>query len=348
MKHSTRIVFFASLMILGAFAHTTRASEQGATYKLAAQFKLGGSGRWDLLEVDSTHQHLFLSRGDRIDVVDTGKGQLIANIQGIDGAHGIAIAPVLSRGFATVGASDSVAEFNLVKLKRERDFKVSGRAPDAILFDAHSGRLFVFNAHSNNASVLDPVSGKELATIKFNGNPELPASDGKGHVFVNIEDKAELVEIDTAAMRIMHVWPLSGCEEPTGLALDPDHQRLFSVCQNRTMVITAANNGRQVARVAIDEGPDGAEFDADRQLVFIPCGKSGTLKIVHEDDPNHFRVAQTLATQTSARTITLDRETHRMYLPAARFEPIAKGANSRPAMIEGSFSVLEVLSSSMR
>ncbi len=342
MNRSTRILMLVPLSILGACAHAPRTSQEVSRYAVETPFALGGNGGWDLLDIDSAHRHLFLSRSDRVDVVDTGNGQLVASIAGIDGAHGIAVAPTLNRGFATAGRSDTVTEFDLATLKRERDFKVNGHAPDAILFDAYSGRLFVFNAKSNNASVLDPVSGKELATLAFNGNPELPASDGKGHVFVNIEDKAELVEIDAKAMQVMHVWPLSECEEPTGLALDTANERLFSVCQNRTMVVTGANDGRQVARVAIDEGPDGVEFDEDRQLVFVPCGKTGTLTIVHEDDPDHFRVTQTLATQTSARTLALDHKTHRLYLPAARFEPRVEGAKGRPPMIEGSFSVVQV------
>lgn len=347
MNHSNRVLMLLPLAILGACAQAPRASQEARAYSVGASFALGGSGRWDLLDIDSAQHHLFVSRSDRVDVIDTGNGKLVASINGVDGAHGVALAPSLNRGFATAGTTDSVIEFDLATLKREREFKVNGHAPDAILFDAHSGRLFVFNAHSNNASILDAVSGKELATIGFEGNPELPASDGNGHVFVNIEDKAQLVEIDAQGMQIMHVWPLDGCEEPTGLALDTAHARLFSVCQNRTMVITDANDGRQVARVAIDEGPDGAEFDSEKRLVFIPCGKSGTLSIVQEDDPDHFRVMQTLTTQTSARTIALDHKTHRLYLPAARFEPPVEGAKGRPAMTEGSFSVLEVREASM-
>ena len=347
MNRSTRVLMLVPLAILGACAQAPPTSHQLPAYAVAAQFPLGGSGGWDLLAIDSAHQHLFLSRSDRVDVVDTGNGQLVASIAGIDGAHGIALAPKLNRGFATAGRSDTVAEFDLATLKRGRDFKVNGHNPDAILFDAHSGHLFVFNAHSNNASVLDPVSGKELATLAFNGNPELPASDGKGHVFVNIEDKAELVEIDATGLQIMHVWPLSECEEPTGLAMDSARERLFSVCQNRTMVVTDANDGKEVARVAIDEGPDGVEFDTDRQLIFVPCGKSGTLNIVHEYDHDHFRTIQTVATQTSARTLALDHKTHRLYLPAARFEPRVEGAKGRPPMIEGSFSVVEVRDASV-
>jgi len=200
----------------------------------------------------------------------------------------------------------------------------------------------VFNAHSNNASVIDPVTGKELATIPFAGNPELGASDGKGHVFVNIEDKGEVVSIDAASMQIQHIWALDGCEEPSGLAIDVEHSRLFSVCQNGTMAITDAQDGHEVARVAIGEGPDGAAFDPQTQNAFSPNGQSGTLTVVHEDDPDHFRITQTLTTQHSARTIALDPETHRLYLPAAQFGATPADPTQRPEMVPDSFRVLAV------
>lgn len=342
MKRLVIGITFGLSMLLGACAHSPQASKQVVTYAVAAEFALGGEGRWDLLAVDSARHHLFLSRSDRVDVVDTRNGKLLASIAGVDGAHGIAIAPALRRGFATAGHSDTVTEFDLETLKRVRDIKVSGHSPDAILYDAFSRHVFVFNAKSNNASVVDPVTGREITTIAFTGNPELGTSDGKGHVFVNIEDMAELVEIDSTSLKAAQTWPLPGCEEPTGLAIDTDHARLFSVCQNQTMSITDAHNGRQVARVEIGSGPDGAVFDTQRQLAFSPNGRAGTLSVVHEDDPEHFRVTQTLTTQTSARTIALDQSTHRMYLPAARFEPQVEGSKERSAMLPGSFSVLEI------
>jgi DNA-binding beta-propeller fold protein YncE len=309
---------------------------------VSRQFAIGGEGRWDLLAVDAPRHHLFLSRSDHVDIVDTRTGARIGALAGTDGVHGIAIAPALMRGYASNGHGDSVTEFDLARFARIRDIAVSGHSPDALLFDAHSGRLFVFNAHSNNASVIDPVSGKEIATLDFDGNPELPAADGRGHIFVNIEDKGQLVRIDAVAMKVLDTWQLPGCEEPTGLALDIDHARLFSACHNGTMAITDANDGHPVAQVAIGEGPDGAEFDALRQLVFIPAGKSGSLTIVHEDDPDHYRVMQTLPTQTSARTIVLDPQSHRLYLPAARFAPQPEGSKERPPMLPDSFTVLEV------
>lgn len=329
-------------LALASCAHVQETSDHRVSYVVGARYLLGGPGRWDLLAVDSGRHHLFLSRSDRVDVVDTTDGRLVASIAGTDGVHAIGIDPGARRGYASNGHAETVTEFDLGTLKRVRDIKVSGHSPDAILVDEFTHRVFVFNAHSNNASVIDTASGTEISTIAFAGNPELGVSDGRGHVFVNIEDKAEVAAIDATSMQVTQTWPLPGCEEPSGLALDIAHARLFSVCQNKTMAVTDATDGRQVARIAIDEGPDGAVFDADRQLVFSPNGKSGTLTVVHEDDPEHFRTIQTLATQTGARTIAIDPAMHRLYLPTARFEPQPAGAKGRPPMVADSFSVLAV------
>jgi YVTN family beta-propeller protein len=346
MRGRAQILSCSIILLISACAGLSANRDLG--YAVGAHYELGGLGRWDLLAIDSERHHLFLSRTDHVDIVDTNDGRLVATLAGTDGVHGIAIAPSLLRGFATNGKSDSVTEFDLGTLQRVRDIKVSGHSPDAILFDPFSRHVFVFNAKSNNASVIDPASGKEIATIAFPGNPELGVSDGNGHVFVNIEDKAELAEIDATSMKVLQTWTLPGCEEPSGLAMDIAHARLFSVCQNHTMAITDAGNGRQVARVIIDEGPDGAAFDPQRGLVFSPNGKSGTLTVVHEDDPDHFRAIQTLATQPSARTIAIDPATHRLYLPAARFEKLPEGTKERPPMVSGSFSVLVVWSTARR
>ena len=335
-----------ALLAAGAFALpiacAAAAPAKLPSWSVSAHFAVGGEGRWDLLAVDSTRHHLFLSRSDHVDVVDTRTGKLAGRIDGTDGVHGIAVAPSLGRGYATNGKANSVTEFDLRTLKRIRDLPVGGQSPDAIEFDAASGRVFAFNAHSNNASVLDPKTGKELALIAFEGNPELGASDGKGHLFVNIEDKAQLVRIDTRAMRVEQTWALAGCEGPTGLALDAAHGRLFSACDNGHMVVSDAVDGHQVAVLDIGEGPDGAAFDAASGNAFSPNGHSGTITVVHEDDPQHFRVVQTIASAASARTIALDPKTHRLYLPAARFGEKPADPKQRPPMIPGSFEVLVV------
>jgi YVTN family beta-propeller protein len=345
MNRATPCALLTLVFALTACVHapaTLPSSVQSAPYAVGAIYPIAGQGRWDLLAVDAPRYHLFLSRTDHVQVVDTRTGQVVSTLAGTDGVHGFAIAPSLGRGYATNGNANTVTEFDLVTLQRVRDLPVSGKSPDAALFDEVSGRVFVFNAHSNNVSVLDAATGREVSTIAFAGNPELGASDGKGHVFVNIEDKAEVDEIDSRLMRVTRTWPLVGCEEPTGLAMDVAHARLFSVCQNRTMIVTDAVTGRQVARVSIDEGPDGAVFDPQAQSVFSPNGKSGTLTVVREEDPEHFRVVQTLVTQAGARTIALDPTTHRMYLPTARFVPPSPGSKERPAIIPESFTLLMV------
>lgn len=350
MKCFATSILVAALALLAACAHSPAASTAStvstasiaSTYRVERQFAIGGAGRWDLLAVDSVRHHLFLSRSDHIDIVDSRSGERVGTLAGTDGVHGIAIAPNLMRGYATNGGSNTVTEFDLASFVRIRDIPVNGRSPDSLLFDAGSGRLFVFNAGSNNASVIDAAAGREIASIAFEGNPELPADDGRGHIFVNIEDKAQLVRIDAMTMKILDTWSLSGCEEPTGLALDVEHARLFSTCQNQVAIVTDAGDGRLVARVAIGEGPDGAEFDGERQLAFIPGGRPGSLTIVHEDDPEHFRVVQTLATQASARTIALDPGSHRLYLPAARFGPKPPDGKERAPMVVDSFTVIVV------
>lgn len=333
---------FALLLSGCAHAATTNVPARAAAYAVSATYPLGGDGHWDLLAVDPQRHHLFVSRGDRVQVMDTVDGRLVGTLPATDGVHGIAVVPALDRGFTSNGKSNSLTEFDLETLQRVRDIPLSGKSPDAEVFDASSGHLFVFNAKSNNASVIDTATGTEITTIAFDGNPELGASDGKGHVYVNIEDQAQVVVIDTASLQVTHTWALPGCEGPTGLALDTVHARLFSACDNGVMAVTDANDGRQIARVAIGEGPDGAGFDPQTQMAFSSNGKSGTLTVVHEDDPEHFRVVQTLATQRSARTMVIDPTTHRLYLPVADYEAQSTGSQKRPAMVDGSFRVLAV------
>lgn len=338
MQRVLAIAVAAAACALAACAHSHPATP--ARYAVRASHALPGPGRWDLLAVDPAGR-VYLSRGDRVQVMDA-QGHLVGSVDGTAGVHGIAIAGDLGRGFATDGRANAVTEFDLATLRRIRDIPVAGQSPDGVLYEPATRHLFVFNARSNNASVLDAREGRELATIPFDGNPELAASDGHGRVYVNIEDRAELVVIDTGKLRVANTSPLSGCDGPTGLALDAAHARVFSACQNHALVVTDANDGRQVARVPIDDGPDGAAFDPVSGNVFVPNGRSGTLTVVHEDDPAHFRVVQTLATERSARTIALDLRSHRLYLPAARFGPQPADPQARPEMLPDSFHVLAV------
>ncbi|HEV2606549.1 MAG TPA: YncE family protein, partial [Xanthomonadaceae bacterium] len=222
--------------------------------------------------------------------------------------------------------------------------KVTGKDPDAIIYDPASKRVITFNGDSANATLIDPATRKVVGTVAFDGTPEFARSDEHGRVFVNIEDKGELTAIDPKSATVVATWPLAGCKDPSGLAFDAVHRRLFSVCQNRKMVVTDADTGKHVADVPIGAGPDGAAFDPTRGLVFSPNGDDGTLTIVHEDDADHYRVVATIPTQKDASTIVLDESAHRLYLPAAEFDPLPTNAPPHvgPRMKANSFTVLEV------
>lgn len=334
------ILWLSMALFLGAACEARAGEAPAATFAVRATYALPGPGRWDLLAVDPRRGHVFISRGDRVQVMDQ-EGQLVGTIAGTDGVHGVTIVPELGRGFTTNGRSNSLTEFDLTSFERVADIALGGKSPDDIIYDATTRHLFAFDAKSNEASVVDPATGKELSRIPFEGNPELSADDGNGHLFVNIEDQAQLVEIDAAAMKVAHTWKLVDCEGPTGLALDAAGGRAFSACQNGVLVVTDVASGKQVARVPIGEGPDGAAFDAATHLLFVPGGRSGTLTVIRQLSPDRYEVAQTLATEKSARTIALDASNHKLYLPAARFGP-APATGERPPMEDGSFHVLAV------
>ena len=330
-------VFFA--LIAASFAASGAPSD--APYGIAREYLLGGPGGWDLLTADPDHQHLFITRADRIMVVSTADGSLVGTIPDTAGVHGVALAANLGKGFSSNGRSDNVTVFDLQTLKPLETIAVKGQNPDVILFEAASGRLLTFNGRSQDISFIDPVKREVVAKLAAGGKPEFAVADGTGKVFVNIEDKAQILVFDARTARQIAVWQLAGCEEPTGLAMDAAHRRLFSVCSNEVMAITNADTGKGVATVKIGKGPDGAAFDPERGLVFSPNGGDGTLTIVREDDPDHYSVAATIATRKSARTIAFDATTHRVYLVSAEFGPAPAPTPEHPhprgAVLENSF-----------
>src|SRR5690348_14479627 len=330
----------ATLLLL-AIPVAGHAAAPAAAPRLLSTLPLGGAGGWDYLSFDAPHRHLFVSHSDRVLVIDVDQHKQIGTITNTSGVHGIALAPDLGRGFTSNGKGASVTEFDLNTLKTVATITGTGKNPDAIVYDGPSHHVLTFNGHSDNASVIDPARGTVIATIALPGKPEFAVSDGAGHVYNNIEDKSELVEIDTASNKVLHVWPLAPCQSPSGLAIDVAHQRLFSVCDNRLMVVTDARDGHQVARVPIGDGPDGVVFDAAQSMIYSANGGSGTITAIHQDDADHYRVRATLATQVSARTLTLDPKLHRLYLSAARFGS-ARQPDGRHTIVPGSFAVLTV------
>ena len=318
----------------------------GTSWKVEQRYPLGGTGGWDYLALDQAAQHLYVSRSDRVIVLDARDGKKVGEIGGLSGVHGIALADDLHRGFISNGRANTVTVFDPATLKVEQTVAVGAKDPDGIVYDPYSHRVFTFNGDSGDASVIDAKSGKLLGHVALPGDPEFPVSDGQGHVFANIESRNELVEIDPVAMKVTATWPLKDCEHPSGLAIDVAHRRLFSVCQNKIMAVTDSANGRQVASVPIGEGPDAARFDPKRQLVFSSNGRSGTLTVAREETPDRYRVLADVPTQNSARTMALDEASGKVFLSAAelgpRPAPTRADPHPRPTVKPGSFTILVV------
>ena len=307
-------------------------------------WKLGGAGGWDYITVDAKGR-LFISRSTRVDVVSVESGKLIGSVPDTDGVHGIAFAPGLNRGFTSNGRANSVTAFDLDTLKVIKEAKVSGRNPDAILYEPTGKHVFTFNGASKDVTVLDASSLAVIATIPVPDKPEFAAQDG-GQIFVNIEsDPGQMVVIDTQKLTVKSTWPLPGCNSPSGLAIDGTHRRLFSVCDGKVMAVTDAVNGKQVALVPIGEHPDAAGYDQKRGLVYSSNGE-GTLSVVHQDSADRYSVVQSLPTQRGARTMALDAATGKVYLVTSDFGPAppatAEQPHPRPAMMPDSFVVLVV------
>lgn len=316
----------------------------GSSYFVMGRLAIGGDGGWDYPSVDPNTHLLYLSRADHVTVVDTVSGKSVGEIPGTAGVHGIALAPELNRGFISCGKSNSVKVFDL-KSRAVLASVATGDGPDAILYEPRTQRVFAFNGRGGSATVIDAKTNSVLATIALAGKPEFARADGRGAVFVNIEDTAELGMIDARGAVLKARWPLPKCEEPSGLALDSEHHRSFSTCGNQILAVINLDSGQSVASVPIGKGVDGGEFDPATQNMFSANGE-GTITVVHEVSPEHYAVQQTLSTQRGARTIALDSATHRLYLPTADLSqsPPASGANAhqRPTPIPGTFVVLVV------
>jgi YVTN family beta-propeller protein len=314
-----------------------------ANYEVKQKYVLGGEGGWDYLTYDPAGKRLFISRGTHVMVVDPAKGAVVGDIPDTAGVHGIALAQELGKGFTSNGRDNSVTVFDLKTLKTTTKIRIEAENPDAILYDPASQRIFTFNGRSKNATVIDAAKNTVVATIPLDGKPEFAVSDGKGMVFVNIEDKSELTEIDAKNAKVVQSWPLAPCEDPSGLAMDQKNRRLFSGCGNKMMAVTNADTGKVVTTVPIGPGVDANAFDPQSQLAFSSNGGDGTLTVVHEDSPDKFTVVENASTQRSARTMTLNASNHDVYTVAAEFEeapPAREGERPRRTMKPGTFTLL--------
>jgi DNA-binding beta-propeller fold protein YncE len=336
------ILFAIALLSMSAISAQAASAPQ---YQLKQKFVLGGDGGWDYLAYDAAGNRLFISRATRVMVVDASKGTVLAEIPNTPGVHGIALAQDLGKGFISNGKENSVTVFDLKSLKETARVQVTGENPDAILYEPVSRRVFTFNGHSKNATVIDAATAKVLGSIALDGKPEFAVADGKGMVYVNIEDKSELTRIDAAKSTVLNTWSLAPCTEPSGLAMDPQHRRLFSGCDNKLMAVIDADSGKIVATLPIGEGVDACGFDPGTELAFSSNG-DGTLTVIHADSADKYSVVQDAATQKFARTMALDPASHDVYLVTAQVDiippPAGSPAGTRPQrnVQPGTFTVL--------
>jgi YVTN family beta-propeller protein len=331
-----RITFL--LIVTSALLWHGRTATAAEPYKLLQEIPIGGEGGWDILTIDDAARRLYLSHATKVVVVDIDANKVVGEITDTPGVHSFVAVPEVGRGFSTNGKENKISVVDLMTLKTTEKVDV-GESPDAVAYEPKHGEVYVFNHRGNSATVIDAKSAKVVATIPLGGSPEFPAVDSAaGRVYVNLEDKSETVVIDVAKHEVTAHWPLAPGEEPSGLALDVAHHRLFAACNNNMMEMLDTENGKVVASVPIGKGVDGCAFDDAKQLAFAPCGEGVTV-IAKENAPNELSAVQQLKTQRGARTIALDPKTHRIYLPTAELGPAAS-PNGRPSIVPNTMKLL--------
>jgi YVTN family beta-propeller protein len=349
MQRAFRLVArsFTAAFLLCGFLVAVRpiaAQQPQQPYKILDHWKLGGEGGWDDLRADPPAHRLYLTRGARVDVADTQAGKLVGSITGLHGTHGIALDAAGKFGYISDGGGNAVVVFDRATLAAVATIP-AGTNPDAIVFEPSTETVWAFNGRSKDATVIDAATRQVVATIPLPGKPEFAVVDGRGTIFVNIEDKNDLVRLDAKSNKLTAEWPLTGCESPSGLALDVSGGRLFSACDGKKMAVTDAKSGKVLANPAIGDGPDGAGWDAKDKLAFSSNGGSGTLTVI-DAKTTGYPVLEELGTQRGARTMTYDSAADRIYLVTAEFgprpAPTPENPRPRPALVPGSFVVLVV------
>jgi DNA-binding beta-propeller fold protein YncE len=338
MKKSIFVMAGIFLFLLGMNAQNVTG------YKIVQKIQLAGEGFWDYLNADDATGMLYISHGGMVNVVDMTTGKSVATITDVNGVHGIAIVPEFNKGFITNGTDSSVTVFSTKDYSTIEKVKVTGKGPDAILFEPFSKSIITWNGRTSNATVIDAKTDKVIQTIALAGKPEAAVSDGKGKVFVNIEDKSEVCMINVKTWKVEQTWSIAPGEEPSGLALDNENHRLFSAT-NKLMVVLDAETGKVITTLPTGGGVDGAGFDQGLKRAYSSCGE-GVLTVVQEETPNSFKVLGNVQTQAGARTISVSQKTHRIYLPTAEFGPTPEKTTDNPrprsAIKPNSFMVLVI------
>jgi hypothetical protein len=321
----------------GAFLLAVSAAPGASGYKVIKTVPISGEGGWDYVTVDSDARRVYVSHATQVVVLDADSYEVVGSIPDTQGVHGIAIASDLGRGFTSNGRTNTATIFDLKTLKTIGTVN-TGANPDAIVYDSGTKRVFTLNGRGKDATAINAADGTVAGTLALGGKPEFAVADGKGSIYVNIEDTSELVQFDPQKLTVTHRWPQKPCQEASGLAIDRKNRRLFSGCDNKMMAVMDADSGKVVATPPIGEAVDANGFDPATQLAFASNG-DGTLTVVHEDSPDKFTVVENVPTKKSSRTMALDLKTHNIFLPAADFDPPAPGER-RGKMKPGSFVLL--------
>lgn len=333
---------FLVLLCLSAISSSAFAADTGI-YQAAGEIQIGGEGGWDILTIDDTERRLYLSHATKVVAVDIDANKVVGEIQDTPGVHAFTAVPGTGRGFSANGKEDKSSVVDLKTMQTTAKLE-TGKNPDAMAYDAKRGEVYVFNHSGGSATVISAKTAEVVATVTLGGSPEFGVADSAaGRIYCNVEDKSEVAVIDAAKHEVVAHWSLAPGEEPSGIALDPTHHRLFATCNNHMLVMLDTETGKVAGTVPIGDHVDGCAFDEATQLVFASCG-DGTTTIAKEEAPDRLTVVQTLKTEPGARTIALDPKTHRIFLPTAQFEPVttpqAGATPARPKMIPNTLKLL--------
>jgi DNA-binding beta-propeller fold protein YncE len=329
----------AMVLTAGLLSRAASPAPGPSGYHVIKTVPVPGDEGWDYLVVDATARRVYISHGSHVVVMDADTYAIVGDVPDTQGVHGIALASDLGRGFVSAGRANTAVIFDLKTLASLGTVKTDAN-PDAIVFDSVTKRVFTLNGRGQNTTAINGADGSIAGTLALGGKPEFAQADGKGSIFVNIEDKNELVEFDAQKVTEIHRWPLAPCKSPSGLAMDVKNRRLFSVCDEKVMAVTNADTGKVIATPAICEGPDAAGFDPATGYVFASCG-DGNLTVIHQDSPDKYTVVENVPTKKTARTMALDLKTHNIFLPSAEFDAPAPGER-RGKMKPGSFAIVVV------
>jgi YVTN family beta-propeller protein len=313
-------------------------------YKVVNKFKIGGTGGWDYVTVDSAGRRVYASHGTIVEVLDADSGKVVGQVTQLHGVHGIAVAPDLGKGFISNGQSNSVTVFDLKTLAKTGE-PATGQNPDSICYDPKTRRVFTFNGRSNDATAIDAKTNEIVKSFPVGEKPEFCVVDGAGKIYVNLENTSEIVEIDAAKPDVTRRAPLAPCEGPSGLAIDVKNKKLFSVCGNKMMAVTDIGTLKVIATPPIGPGTDGAGFDPGTGLAFSANGGDATLTIVKPVN-GKYEAVDNVPTERGARTMAVDGKTHHVYLLAAEYGPAPESKpgqkKARPPVKPDTFHVLVV------